>query len=272
VALLVKAGDAERDALFETWAALGAPVALPARELDAADRRKLAEVLASRAGEDARLRALGRDSDAAVRANAAWSFGQATTPAALEELTRLIADRDARVAANAAVSVGRLGRRLGRDVAPLLCPLVSDARSSVRADAAAALGVAHLGCGPGVLERLLAADASPRVRRAVARTLSRSPRTPALDAALERCAAEDANTEVASECRRRPTSSREPGLPVLVFVVPTGARAPSAGAPFALRLEDGTERFGVADRRGAVFEPHAPAGGVELGVLPPAGE
>ena len=271
VALLARAGD-ERDALLETWAAFGAEPRLAEHDFDASDRRKLAEVLAVRAHDDVRLAALGRDSDAAVRANAAWSFGQATTPAALEELTRLLADRDPRVAANAAVSVGRLGRRLGRDTAPLLCPLTNDARSSVRADAAAALGVAGLGCGPGVLERLLAADPSPRVRRAVARALGRASRTPALDAALERCAAEDANGDVAAECRRRTTAAPAHDTPVLVFVVPTGAAAPTPGAPFVLRLSDGTERFGVADRRGAIFEPHAPAGAVELGVLPAAGE
>ena len=54
--------------------------------------------------------------------------------------------------------------------------------------------------------------------------------------------------------------------------MPTGGTAPVSGAPFALRFADGTERFGSADRRGAVFERSAPRGAVELGVLPLAGE
>jgi HEAT repeat protein len=272
LAELAKRTEGERDALLEAWAELEAPAAPDSRELDAADRRKLAEVLGGRARHGDRLAALARDADPSVRANAAWSLGYASTPTALDELARLLADRDALVVANAAAAVGRLGRRLERDVSPLLCPLTGDARAVVRANAAAALGLAGKACAPGTLERLLATDPSARVRRALARTLAQARRTPEVGAALERCAAEDASPEVAEECLRRPLAAPERVEPVLVFVVPTGAAGPTTNAAFALRLADGTERFGVADRRGAVFERQAAAGTVELGVLPAAGE
>ena len=272
LALFARARDGERDALLEAWGELELAWRGDPRALDAADRRKLAEVLGGHApGRDA-LVALSRDIDPTVRANAAWSLGQDGSPSTGDELARLVTDRDARVAANAAAALGRFGLRLGRDVTKPLCALLSDPRASVRENAVTGLALTGATCEPGTLERRLASDPAARVRRAAARALASLPRTAALSAALERCATDEPSTEVAAACARRATAAPRDAEPVLVFVVPAGGTVPASGAPFALRLADGTERFGVADRRGAVFERAAPRGALELGVLPAAGE
>jgi HEAT repeat protein len=274
LALARASRDGERDALLEAWAALEAPGDPVASSWDVSDRRKLAEVLAGHPQSRAALAVLARDADVGVRANAAWSLGQASAATDLDTITPLLGDRDAEVAANAAVSLGRVGARLEHNVAARLCPLLADPRAIVREGAVAALGFGNKHCEPGVLERALASDPSPRVRRAAAHTLARLSPSGAPVEALERCAADEVSAEVAAECDAgaRVRSSSKKAEPVLVFVVPTGASAPLAAAPFALRFADGSERFGLADRRGAVFERFAPAGSVELGVLPAPGE
>jgi hypothetical protein len=98
------------------------------------------------------------------------------------------------------------------------------------------------------------------------------PKTAEVENALERCAIDDTSAEVAAECAERSRPRASGVEPVVVFVVPTGAGEPKAGAPFALRFADGTVRFGLADRRGAVVERFAPGGPLELGVLPSPGE
>jgi len=272
LALFARARDGDRDALLEAWAELELAWRGDPRALEAGDRRKLAEVLGGhRAGRDALL-ALSRDLDPTVRANAAWSLGQDASSSTGEELARLVTDRDARVAANAAAALGRWGHRLGHDVTKPLCGLLADSRASVRENAVTGLALSGATCEPGVLERRLATDPAVRVRRATARALAGLPRTPALSAALERCATDEPSTEVAAACAGRPRAVSREAEPILVFVVPAGGTVPVAGAPFALRLADGTERFGLADRRGAVFERAAPRGSLELGVLPAAGE
>jgi HEAT repeat protein len=274
LALLAAARGGERDALIEAVAELpGSAAAWPgvAASAEAADRAKLAEALAGRAEGHPVLLALARDADPRVRANAAWSLGLSAESAELAVVARLLGDRDGRVAANAAVAVGRLGAREQKDVPAALCPALGDARAVVRAGALTGLRLAGAGCDEPVLLRLLAADSAPRVRAAAAALLAARP-TPAARAALARCAADDDDGEVAARCAARALGSAPPAQPVIVLVVPPGAATPAPGAPFALRLADGSERFGVADRRGAIYERRAPAGALELGVLPAAGE
>ncbi|HXX67813.1 MAG TPA: hypothetical protein VEK07_11555, partial [Polyangiaceae bacterium] len=82
--------------------------------------------------------------------------------------------------------------------------------------------------------------------------------------ALERCAHVDTAGAVASRCAAPrltlPTSVHS----VLVYVVPAGSEAPRAQVPYALLMADGLLRVGRTDRRGAVFDPAAPEGHVEL--------
>ena len=275
LALLGAARDAEREALLEAVAEL--PGSQPvwsrlAREGDSADRAKLAEALAGRPEALPLLLGLVKDQDPLVRANVAWSLGASAEANPLAALGGLVADRDARVAANAAVALGRASVRVKGDVHPVLCSALADARAIVRASAFDGLRLAGESCDPALVVRALASDTSPRVRRAAASLLASQPPAPALRAALARCAAEDDDSEVALRCATRTAAPPEESAPVLVFVVPTGGTGPLPRAPFALRLADGSERFGAADRRGAVYERRAPVGSLELGVLPAAGD
>jgi HEAT repeat protein len=270
--LFARGREGERDALLEAWAELGVAWSGDLRALSVGDRRKLAEVLGGQAKSHDTLALLAQDLDPGVRANAAWSLGQSASAADLEVLGGLVTDRDARVAANAAAALGRLGLRLGRPTTTLLCPLLSDPRASVRQNAVAGLALVGGACEEGSIERLLMSDPAGRVRRAAARAVASVPRTRERAVALERCAADDPSGEVAALCSGSAAVRLEGAEPVLVFVVPTGGTAPVSGAPFALRLADGTERFGSADRRGAVFERSAPRGAIALGVLPFSGE
>ena len=87
--------------------------------------------------------------------------------------------------------------------------------------------------------------------------------------ALARCVSDDPSSIVAVVCES-PILPRSTGVdPVTVFVVPAGESAPVPRAPFALVLADGGMRLGVTDRRGALFEPAAPRGSVQLTVPAP---
>jgi len=271
-ALLAKSRGAEREPLLESWVELARPAEIIPPDADVQDRRKLAEALSGKPSAVSALWSLAEDRDSAVRANAAWSLGQLGGVVDVERLARLVGDREASVAANALTSLGRVAATAKRDLSAFICPHLADPRAIVRESAALALRALPKPCAPGTLERLLASDPASRVRRASARTLASLPRTAELENALERCAIDDASSEVAAECSER-GRPRAAGIePVVVFVVPTGAGEPRAGAPFALRFADGTVRFGLADRRGAVVERFAPGGALELGVLPPPGE
>jgi HEAT repeat protein len=273
--LLARSRETERDALLEAIAEMpGSESALAhlAREPDAADRRKLAEALSGRASGRQVLAALTRDQDSLVRATAAWSLGFTADKPELAGLMRLFADTDPRVAANAATSLGRAATRAGLDPTAPLCELLTHRRALVRASALTGLRLAQKSCSEAAVVRLLDGDPSPRVRLAAAALLATGAPSKIALSALERCAADDESGEVAARCAERPSAPTGVPSPVLVFVVPAGADTPLAGAPFALRLADGSERFGGADRRGAVYERRAPAGALELGVPPAAGE
>jgi len=265
----------DRDGLIEALgeggpAALDALVGL-AGSPEAADRAKVAEVLAGRLDGVKTLRLLAVDRDAATRAAAVWSLGSAGGAADGSALAARLDDQDLAVAANAAGALGRLARRTGVAIAPWLCPALTHPWKGVRANALAALALARASCDVAVVAELLARDESAAVRTAAARFLAGKSDKAARDA-LVRCADEDESAGVATVCAgpAPAPSGREEG--VLVVVVPTGESEPVPRAPFALRFADGVHRLGVADRRGALFERRAPAGSLELLPLTSANE
>jgi hypothetical protein len=190
-------------------------------------------------------------------------------------------------------------------VSDTVCPMLADGRATVRANALAALAAVGKRCGAdGRAERkLLSEDASDLVRANAARVLTASPSTstaapaaPATPAAtppapapapasaprpapasddrvvLDRCAAADRSAEVARRCRPRPVSVQPPTRrtqAVTVFVVGESAASTARPrSPFLLEYADGVLRAGIADRRGATFDPAAPAGEVVLRRVP----
>jgi HEAT repeat protein len=268
--LLARRRGAERDAIIEALAgsrhdrARAALVELAGSD-DAADREKAAEALASKPSGAATLLALARDKDASVRAAALWSLGMVGGGDAVAPLTAALGDVDAAAAANAATSLGRVAARAHVEVKERLCQVAKDARSAVRASALAGLRLLDQSCGGQLEAKLLAKDPSPRVRLAAARLL-RDVGAASDARALERCAAEEVNGSVAAACTlsklELPAGSRE----ALVFVVPPGYGVPAPRAAFALLRPDGTTRYGVTDRRGAVSETNLSEGELTLGV------
>ena len=236
------------------------------------DRRKLAEASASHASLLPLMRRMTNDPDPSVQANAVWSIGLTGDASDIPALTKLAQHRDVAVAGNAVAAIGRIvSKQKGAD-GQALCSALDDGRTYVRANALAALAVASQRCDKGDKERgLLASDPAPQVRAAAAALLRR---VPSQDAAadsrsLRRCLFDDKNGSVAAECKESPAASPARGPasePIVVFVVPDGRSTPQARSPFALVLADGLMRFGIADRRGAVFEPAAPRGLVRLAV------
>lgn len=270
-----------RDALIESLGrskarAADAALSRLAKSADIDDRRKAAESLGGRPGALDTLRALLRDPDATVRANAVWSAGAVATPADVELLAALLRDPDVAVAGNAAAAVGRLAARASKPTvaADKLCPALSDTRAYVRANAISGLGLSQAVCGDGsVFLSALARDDAESVRFAAATFLHASARaqgaggvsSAAAERALARCSSDDKSSMVAARCSASP--SRPSGSDdLLVFVVPDGRSLPVARAPFALVRADGLLRLGVADRRGALFERASPRGVVRLAV------
>lgn len=289
-----------RDALVEGLGRMQhekVPAALAAlAETTTDDRRKVAEVSSAQGtlGRPLLRRFLG-DPDAAVRANAAWGLGSVGEPSDKTALVALLSDPDAHVAANAAASLGRIAERAGDPaVAGDLCKSLNDGRAYVRANALSGARSAKVACDTAVVSALLASDPSERVRISAASLLhawaaqpaappapaevdpknkaTKPPPTPAELArrALERCSSEETTFRVAQHCERGPVRGGGGGtLPVTVFVVPEGQSGPAPRAAFALVMPDGSLRTGIADRRGAVFEPSSPRGKLELAVPSP---
>ncbi|HKQ67847.1 MAG TPA: HEAT repeat domain-containing protein [Polyangiaceae bacterium] len=280
------AGGGVRDALIEGLgrtlgsAADGILSSVVDRGADIADRRKIAEALGGRSNVDLLTRLLS-DPDDGVRAAAVWSAGMlpkaVVTAAMVARVSGLVAAVDLDVAANAAAALGLLGRTTSsnaavtREASATLCKATGDYRPYVRANAVSSLAMLGARCDNGEKERkLLAADRSEAVRKAVARMLSRAqlaqdPRAAVKDdaRALARCVSEDKSGAVANACRA-PFATPSKWAPVLVFVVPDGQSSPVAGAVYSLARADGLIRSGIADRRGAVFERAAPSGEVTL--------
>lgn len=272
VELLAATRGSERDELLE---ALAASQRAPARRAllaqaqsaDQADRAKAAELLAV-APDVAVLARLLRDTDARVRANAAWSLGfaePAHAPEAEKALAAALRDRDAPVIGNAAVSLGRLARKRPEAAAAALCgTLLRDPRGMVREQALRGLSLAHARCNDGYPAQLLAADPRARVRRAAAELLLRTSPEASERRLLWRCQESDTHATVADACAAAARSDEPEIEPLTVLIVATPGSDATPLAPFALLWADGGLRLGSADRRGGVHEPRAPKGEPEL--------
>ncbi|MBW2458193.1 MAG: HEAT repeat domain-containing protein [Deltaproteobacteria bacterium] len=267
-----------RDALIEGLGRMpipeaGALLGELRRGADVDDRRKIAEALGGHADGVATLRAMLADPDPTVRANATWSLGKVGGLEAVQWLTPRLGDLDVAVAGNAATAIARVATRAGQGPAvhkPLCTAALTDYRSYVRASALTGLRTTSGTCEPAAMRHLLSRDRSWRVRAAAARLLRQWVAKGGADQqlherALWRCAVEDRDATVAALCSAElaPTKGSHD---VLVYVVPNGKTVPTARAPYALVLADGTMRLGVADRRGALFEAAAPDGTIELAV------
>jgi hypothetical protein len=178
---------------------------------------------------------------------------------------------DVDVATNAAGAIARIAERRAIQASAIpavACPMLDDARATVRANALAALAAARIRCGDGHTERkLLADDSADLVRGGAARALGVAP-TADDKVVLDRCAATDRSAEVGHLCRpKAPDAGASPPRTqaVTVYVIGEGpSTSPKAHAPYLLQYEDGILRAGSADRRGAVFDPAAPAGEIAL--------
>lgn len=274
----------ERDGLVEALARASLPSAT-ARVVEQArgdhpadDRRTALAALASHAARekpayDALVAALS-DSDPSVKAEAAWALGTAGNPDVIEPLAKLAVSADGEVATNAVASLGRLlgkAKRADR-AAALLCPRVADGRSYVRANALVGLDEAQVVCADaGRARKVLTEDTSDDARLAAVGLVKRGT-SPDDRAALERCATQDRTGAVAAKCREalKPqagsSAAQGPGKPaaVTVYVAQDGSTVPRPQASYALRYSTGYVRAGVADRRGAITDPAAPAGFLEL--------
>lgn len=277
------AAGPERDAIIETIGRAPAPsaaivLARTARSDEPLDRRQTATLCAAQGTGNGKTEALAvlhlllNDRDARVRAQAAWALGAVGDGADTGLLLRMARSTDGDEAADATAAVGRIaaraseasGRSSGNAGDLGLCALVSDPRPFVRANAFASLALAGARCPSGSPERAaLADDPSEDVRAAAA--LAVAVRPSADDArALERCAHVDSSGAVASRCAGASSVTHSSAHSVLVYVVPANSDVPRPEAPYALLMADGLLRVGRTDRRGAVFEPVAPEGTVQL--------
>jgi hypothetical protein len=211
------------------------------------------------------LRTLLTDSDASVRAQAAWALGAVGDASDVDRLAAISQARELDAAVDATAAIGRIASRLSSpDVASrALCPRLSDLRAYVRANALAALALGRARCGDGAEERkLLQSDPSDAVRASAALAIGRAPT--ADDAkALERCASDDREGSVARLCRHTPHPTTTTHA-VEVYVVADTATQPAPHTAYALAMSDGLVRSGTADRRGAVVDPVAPDGEISL--------
>jgi hypothetical protein len=264
----------ERDALILAIGRANVPAALATlKDLRSSanpdDRRTLAAVLAARrAHAEAMplLRPLLADPDATVRAEAAWTIGEIGEPPDLELLVPLVRAADADPAINATGAMARIAARAHAKerAASLLCPLLDDPRSYVRANAAAGLALALARCGDGSTERrVLEGDVEP-VRLAAARAITRQPLGTADSRALDRCATSDRSGAVARLCGHQAQPIPSATHPVEFYVATEGTTEPRPGSPFVAEFADGILRAGLTDRRGAAFEAAAPQGEVSL--------
>lgn len=270
-ALELAAGP-ERDGIIEALGRSPLPSAVRAlgtvaRRDEPTDRRAAATLLAAHAGDTAALttaRTLLADTDATVRAQAAWTLGTLGDASDVPRLAEVARQQDVDAAPDAVAAIGRIaGRAHDSELATRnLCPLGADPRPYVRANALAGLALAGARCQDNTERAALTEDPSDDVRGAAALVLSRAP-SPEDARALDRCARGDPSGAVAARCR-----ASSP-LPVrthaaLVYVVAEGAAAPHPGAPYALLLADGMLHAGTTDRRGGVFDPVTPEGDVSL--------
>jgi HEAT repeat protein len=269
--LLSRSRDGERDALIELLGRMPAPeatrflVTLAERSPITADRAKVAEALAAHPSERARLLLLLRDPSAAVRANAAWSLTEVGTVADLPVLEQALRDVEPSVAGNALSAMARIAQREHGQIARLACPMIGDARASLRAVALRALRVTAERCEGSPEARALSRDRSEFVRKSAAALVRDVLRSKADGVLLARCRDRDPSGAVAAECELHAASKPAAGHePTLVVIIPAGQDTPSPAQPFALLRADGLVRLGVSDRRGQVFEVATPRGALSL--------
>jgi HEAT repeat protein len=269
--MLVRAQDGERDALIELLGRMPAPEAvvrlsaLTAASSFAADRAKFAEALAAHPSERARLLGLLRDSNAAVRANAAWSLAEVGTPAERAALETALGDAAPSVAGNALSALARIAQREHGQIAPVACPLLFDGRALIRALSLRALRITRERCEGGQEATVLSRDRSEFVRVSAAVLLRDVSRGKADELLLARVRERDPSGAVAAECELSAQSKTVTGRePTLIVIIPAGRDTPSPSQPFALLRADGLVRLGDSDRRGQVFEVAAPRGALSL--------
>jgi HEAT repeat protein len=272
-ALRVAAGP-ERDAIIvalgrATFPSASGPLSSLSSAPDPDDRRMLASVLAAhpaRADAADLLRTLLKDTDASVRAQAAWGLGEIGDASVVPALETVIRAMDLDAAANASAAIGRIaGRARSAEVGARLCPFLADARARVRANALTGLALAGARCQDGAAERRLLTDDSDAVRSAAALVLARKPVSPEDRLALDRCAATDRAGAVSHLCRSPPGS--QPAVAaraVEIYVMGDAPSTPRPHAEYVVEFADGMLRAGTADRRGALFDPAAPAGTIAL--------
>jgi cellulose synthase operon protein C len=263
-----------RDALILALGRADLPSAMPAltalaRSPNPEDRRTLAAVLAARRASPATLDLLGgllADADPAVRADAAWSLGEVGSSAAIAALKDAARRPDLAAATNATAAIARIFARARSAAlaATELCPLLSDPRSQVRANAAAGLALAGARCGDGAAERRLLDGEVAIVRASAALAVVSRPLGPADAQALERCRTSDPSGAVAQRCQRATHPGATGTEPVEIYVEDSLGIEPKPGGPFVAEFSDGLLRAGKADRRGALFDARAPAGEVTL--------
>lgn len=266
---------AERMAVLEALGRARTPSALGALERvarsdRAPERRAAAALLASHAPAPEAAVALERllaDPDPDVQRDAAYALAAAGLERSIPALEAALGrDKQGDLAPNLALALGRIAGRLGKkDVAArALCPVLDDPRAYVRADALAGLALAQARCGDGAKERkAVTEDANELVRSAAARALHAT-RTPADARTLDQCAAQDRSGAVAALCRGGPAARAAKSQAVTVFVVPDGSQGPRAFAPAAILYADGMVRLARTDARGAITDPAAPDGDVQL--------
>jgi HEAT repeat protein len=261
---------ADRDALLVAMARAKSPDAMPplvrlSKSEFVEDRRAVAALLPARTHAEASTLAttLLADTDATVRAQAAWSMGTIGDASAAPALLKLAQAGDMDTSIDATAALARIAARSAKtQAATWLCPLLDHTHPYVRANALVGLALSQARCGDGTKERrLLLFDDADVVRGSAARAVGRT--DPEDVRALESCAASDRSGTVARKCR---TAFHPPAstAPLLVYVVAEDGVIPIPKSAYAIVLADGLIHVGTADRRGAVFDPVTPAGEVSL--------
>ena len=271
--LEVAAGP-ERDAVLEAIAQAKDPEAtrllIRVRSSnDVDDRRMVASAFAARPPDEANapLALLLTDTDASVRAQAAWSIGTTGDLALGRTLALAVAKgADIDLAINGTAALGRIAARAKNPAlaAEWLCPLVTAQHRYVRSNALSGLALAGARCGDGTAERrALEDDESEDVRASAATALGRTPKGAEDRRVLDTCAAKERAGDVARRCHE-PLVAPTELLPSLAYVLNDAGSAPVPRIAYTLLLADGLLRVGTTDRRGAVFDPAAPRGPLTL--------
>ena len=269
-ALFSHAQDGERDALIELLGRMPGADAFARLEARvgtssiAADRAKFAEAIAAHPREHARLIPLLRDSNAAVRANAAWSLAEVGTQAERAPLEAALNDADVAVAGNALQALARITVRARGSLTAFACPRLLDARASQRALSLRVLRLNSERCPHGEEANALARDRSEFVRQSAAALLRDVSRGAADETALSRARDSDPSGAVAAECEAVSPPKPDSVEATQVVVIPAGEDLPRPAQPFTLLRADGLVRLGVSDRRGQLFEVAAPHGSLSL--------